>query len=218
MSNTLPTLRRDQHLIGITGGIATGKSTVSGYLADTYHLPVLDADVYARDAVQSGSPILSKILERYGAGILLADNTLNRQRLGEIVFSNPAELRWLEQQIHPLVRSCLQSELNLLSEQYPTVVLVVPLLFEAGMTDLVTEIWVVYCERTQQLQRLVKRLPSAVRGAQSRLTLEQATARINSQMPIEEKIARADVVIDNSSTREALLKQVDAALKTLEPF
>ena len=216
MSNTLPTLRRDcprgsakgnRHLIGITGSIATGKSTVSGYLADTYHLPVLDADVYARDAVQPGSPILSKILERYGAGILLADNTLNRQRLGEIVFSNPPELRWLEQQIHPLVRDRLQSELNSLSEQYPTVVLVVPLLFEAGMTDLVTEIWVVYCDRTQQLQRLIKR---------SRLTLEQATARINSQMPIEEKIARADVVLDNSSTLEALLNQVDAALKTLD--
>jgi len=189
-----------KRIIGLTGGIGCGKTTVSNYLASTHQLPVLDADIYAREAVQLGSPVLSKIAERY-AGIQLPDGTLNRKRLGEIVFSNPTERQWLEQQIHPYVRSRFESELNRLVA--PTIVLVIPLLIEAGMTDLVSEIWVVSCSPEQQLQRLIER---------DRLSLEQAQYRLNSQLPIEEKIARADVVLNNSSTREALLKQVDLAL------
>jgi dephospho-CoA kinase len=174
---------------------------VSNYLASAYQLPVLDADIYAREAVQLGSPVLSKIAERYGSGVQLPDGTLNRKRLGEIVFSNPTERQWLEQQIHPYVRSRFESELNRLVA--PTIVLVIPLLIEARMTDLVTEIWVVSCSPEQQLHRLIER---------DRLSLEHAQSRLDSQLPIEEKIARADVVLNNSSTREALLKQVDLAL------
>jgi len=189
-----------KRIIGLTGGIGCGKTTVSDYLASAYQLPVLDADIYAREAVELGSPVLSKIAERY-AGIQLPDGTLNRKRLGEIVFSNPIERQWLEQQIHPYVRSRFESELNRLVA--PTIVLVIPLLIEARMTDLVTEIWVVSCSPEQQLHRLIER---------DRLSLEHAQARLNSQLPIEEKVARADVVLDNSSTQEALLKQVDLAL------
>ena len=192
-----------KRIIGLTGGIATGKTTVSNYLAHRYQLPVLDADIYAREAVQVGSPVLSKICDRYGSGVQLPDGTLNRKRLGEIVFSNPAQRQWLEQQIHPYVRDRFQSELNTLVA--PTVVLVVPLLFEAGMTDLVTEIWLVSCSPEQQLRRMIER---------DRLSREQAQSRINSQIPLEEKVARADVVLDNSSTPEALLKQVDLAYTT----
>ena len=192
-----------KRIIGLTGGIATGKTTVSNYLAHRYQLPVLDADIYAREAVQVGSPILSKICERYGSGVQLPDGTLNRKRLGEIVFSNPAQRQWLEQQIHPYVRDRFQSELNTLVA--PTIVFVVPLLFEAGMTDLVTEIWVVTCSPEQQLKRMIER---------DCLSLEQAQSRINSQLPLAEKVARADVVLDNSSTPEALLKQVDLAYTT----
>ncbi|MBW4640312.1 MAG: dephospho-CoA kinase [Gloeocapsa sp. UFS-A4-WI-NPMV-4B04] len=187
-------------IIGLTGGIATGKSTVSDYLATTYNLPVLDADIYARVAVEIGSPVLDAIAHRY-ADILLLDGTLNRQKLGEIIFNNLQERQWLEQQIHPDVRDRIVTAIKELSAQ--TVVLVVPLLFEAGMTDLVTEIWVVYCSPQQQLKRLIQR---------NQLSLEQAEARINSQMPIQEKCDRADVILDNSSTPEALLKQVNTAL------
>jgi dephospho-CoA kinase len=192
-----------KRIIGLTGGIATGKTTVSNYLPHRYQLPVLDADIYAREAVQVGSPIHSKICERYGSGVQLPDGTLNRKRLGEIVFSNPAQRQWLEQQIHPYVRDRFQSDLNTLVA--PTIVLVVPLLFEAEMTDLVTEIWVVSCSAEQQLRRMIER---------DRLSREQAQARINSQLPLAEKVARADVVLDNSSTPEALLKQVDLAYTT----
>jgi dephospho-CoA kinase len=190
-----------KRIIGLTGGIGTGKTTVSNYLAHRYQLPVLDADIYAREAVQINSPVLSKIFERYGSGVQLPDGSLNRKSLGSIVFSDPDERKWLEQQIHPYVRSRFESEVSSVVD--PRVVLVVPLLFEANMTDLVTEIWVVSCSPEQQLRRMMER---------DRLSLEEAQVRLNSQLPLEEKIARADVILDNSSTPEALLKQVDLAL------
>ncbi|NEO61201.1 MAG: dephospho-CoA kinase [Moorea sp. SIO4G2] len=209
-----------KRIIGLTGGIATGKTTVSNYLADTYRLPILDADIYAREAVQPDSPILKQIYQRYGLQVQHSDGTLNRKRLGEIIFSNPAERQWLEQQIHPYVRDRFQSELDTFLDAIasggnpqdraaslvaPTVILVIPLLFEAKMTDLVTEIWVVSCSPEQQLRRIQKR---------DRISKEQAQARINSQLPLQQKIALADLVLDNSSTKEALIQQVSTALAT----
>jgi dephospho-CoA kinase len=191
-----------KRIIGLTGGIGTGKTTISNYLTHHHQLPVLDADIYAREAVQPGSPILSEIFERYGVAVKLPDGTLNRKRLGEIIFNHPDEKQWLEQQIHPYVRDRFQSELDTLIA--PTVVLAIPLLFEAEMTDLVTEIWVVSCSPEQQLQRMMER---------DRLSLAQAQTRINNQLPLEEKIARADVVLDNSSTLEDLLKQADQFIR-----
>ena len=190
-----------QRRIGLTGGIGTGKTTVSKYLAERYQLPVLDADIYAREAVQLDSPILDQVFQRYGVAVKLPDNTLNRKRLGEIIFKYPVEKQWLEQQIHPYVRDRLQSELNTLVT--PKVVLVIPLLFEANMTDLVTEIWVVSCSQAQQIQRMIER---------DQLSPEQAQSRIDNQLPLAEKIKLADVVLDNSSTPEALFQQVDMAL------
>ncbi|MBE9031895.1 dephospho-CoA kinase [filamentous cyanobacterium LEGE 11480] len=190
--------------IGLTGGIAMGKTTVSQYLADRYQLPILDADLYAREAVAVGSPVLTQIADRY-AGILQADGSLDRSKLGSIVFQQPAEKQWLEAQIHPFVRDRLQSERNRYQQADPQrpVVVVVPLLFEAEMTDLVDQIWVIYCPREHQLRQLMQR---------DQLTPEQATARIASQMPIEQKCDRADVVLSNSSTTAALLRQVDRAI------
>ena len=197
-------------IIGLTGGIGMGKTTVSNYLANRYSLPVLDADVYAREAVQPGTPVLAKISDRYGSKILHLDGTLNRRRLGEIVFHDPAERRWLEQQIHPYVRQEMTTKRDHLlqiqaSQNLATpIVLVVPLLFEAQMTDIATEIWVVYTPVHQQLQRLMQR---------EKLTLEQAQSRINSQMPIQEKCDRATIILDNSSTVAALLEQIDRAMQ-----
>ncbi|PLZ08805.1 dephospho-CoA kinase [Fischerella thermalis] len=191
-------------IIGLTGGIATGKTTVANYLADAYNLPILDADIYAREAVCVGSPLLDAIATRYGKQILLPNGNLDRQKLGEIIFKNPEDRTWIENLIHPYVRDRFQAEIK--ASTVETLILVVPLLFEAGMTDLVTEIWVVWCSQRKQLARLMQR---------NHLTFEQAQARIHSQMPIAEKAARADVILDNSSTLEVLLKQVDAALTKL---
>ena len=190
-----------KRLIGITGGISTGKTTVANYLQSAHQLPILDADIYAREAVEIGSPIVQKIYQRYGQHLQLADGSLNRQALGAIIFTNQDERSWLEAQIHPYVRNCFQTQLNQLTTS--TVVLVIPLLFEARLTQLVTEIWVVACSEQQQLQRLMKR---------NNLNLEQAQARIDSQLPLAQKIAAADLVLDNSSTQEYLFKQVDQAL------
>ncbi|WP_088243923.1 dephospho-CoA kinase, partial [Calothrix rhizosoleniae] len=187
----------NKRIIGLTGGIATGKTTVANYLAKTYNLPILDADIYARDAVTVGSPILQAIAQKYGSQILLADKSLNRQKLGEIIFNHPEERLYIEDLIHPYVRDRLINEIH--ESSVKTLVLVVPLLFEAGITDLVTEIWVVYCDRQQQLARLMQR---------NNLTIEQAEVRINSQMPLGEKIARADVVLDNNLGIENLYTQI----------
>jgi len=196
-----------RRIIGITGGIGMGKTTISNYLAEVHRLPVLDADLYARDAVTTGSALVQEIAERYGPNVLLSNGQLNRVRLGEIVFQCKTELLWLEKRIHPYVRDRIQAELAALDPiHYPTVVVVIPLLFEARMTDLVTEVWVVHCGRSHQVQRIQER------DIQRSLTLEQIHDRINSQMPIEEKLRRADVVLENSSTPEALFHQVDQAL------
>ncbi|MGF1494165.1 MAG: dephospho-CoA kinase [Microcoleaceae cyanobacterium] len=223
-------------LIGLTGGIATGKTTVSNYLAETYQLPIWDADLYAREAVQIGSPVLTAIEQHYGSGILNADRSLNRTKLGQIIFSNADERQWLEQQIHPFVRCRFQENIvsfktvnsktvnskiaNLKTTnpktvrfraeksavtQTPTAVLAIPLLFEVEMTDLVTEIWAVYCSQDQQLQRLLQR-------EGNRLSIEEAQARIQSQMSLAEKCQRADVVLGNTSTLDALYHQIDQAL------
>ncbi|MEH2251254.1 dephospho-CoA kinase [Nostoc sp.] len=196
-----------KRIIGLTGGIATGKTTVTNYLASAYNLPILDADIYAREAVSLGSPILGAIAQRYGEQILLPDGSLNRQKLGEIIFNRQDERDWIEDLIHPDVRDRFLKAIAQSTSQ--TLVLVVPLLFEAGMTDLVTEIWVVRCSQEQQLQRLIQR---------NHLNREQAQARINSQLSIEEKLAHADIVLDNSSTLEILLKHIDEALKTTSRY
>ncbi len=180
-----------------------GKTTVANYLASAYQFPVLDADVYAREAVRPGSAVLAKVVERYGTEILLPDGMLDRRCLGNIIFENSQEQQWLETQIHPYVRQCLQRELESL-KQDPVIVLVIPLLLEAQMTNFVTEIWVVSCSEAKQVERLMQR---------NSLTLKQAQTRIASQMPIAQKIAQATVVLDNSSTPDALLRQVDAVLK-----
>lgn len=191
-----------RRIIGLTGGIACGKSTVSNYLENIYKIPVLDADIYAREAVEKGSEILERILARYGRKVKTEDNSLNRQQLGEIIFNNPEEKIWLESQIHPYVRECFKHHLEQL--EAPIVVFSIPLLFEAKLTHLVTEIWVIYCSFEQQIQRLMTR---------NNLTREQAIARINNQMPLAEKIALADIVLDNSGDLEALYTQIDRAIQ-----
>lgn len=194
---------RKQRRIGLTGGIGMGKTTISNYLA-AKQIPIFDADVYAREAVAPGSALLADIVARYGMSILLPDGTLDRRRLAVIIFDSPPEKIWLEQQIHPFVRDRIESELRRLADA-PILLLVIPLLFEARMTNLVTEIWVVYTHPEQQEQRLKER---------DRLNSHQIRARIDGQMAIERKVQQADIVLDNSSTLEALYQQVDQALGT----
>lgn len=193
--------------IGITGGIAMGKTTVSNHLRDIHHLPILDADQYARQAVQPGSPILTAITDRYTTRILQPDGTLDRAQLGQIIFTSPPDRQWLEAQIHPYVRQHMQADADRFrSTQTQPIIMVIPLLFETNMTHLVDQIWVITAPPDRQLQHLITR---------DHLTPTQAQARINAQMPIEQKCAQAQVILDNSSTVDHLLAQVDRALINL---
>jgi dephospho-CoA kinase len=197
----------NQRIIGLTGGIATGKSTVSAYLASHYQFPIFDADDYARVSVAEKSPILQAIAHHFGQDILYPDGTLNRGQLGSIVFQDINERRWLEQQIHPFVRDRFQAVRNNTVAQAgfdKPLVFVIPLLFEAQMTDLVTEVWVVACTPEQQLKRLIHR---------NSFTPDQAQARITSQMPLAQKCDRADVILDNSTHLENLYQQIDRVLQ-----
>ena len=189
-------------LIGITGGIGTGKSTVTNYLQTRYNLPIWDADIYARSAVAVGSPILQAISQRYGANTLQPDGALDRHHLGEIIFSNVRERHWLESQIHPYVRTCFETAISHLALD-GTAVLAIPLLFEAKMTDLVTEIWVVSCDRTTQLNRIMTR---------DRISETEAQMRIESQMSLTDKTVLADVNLDNSTNITDLEHQIDIKL------
>jgi dephospho-CoA kinase len=188
-----------QRIIGITGGIATGKTTVSDYLHHIYKLPILDADLYARQALTGDR--LSKISDRYGKLILDDQSNLDRRKLGAIVFDSEIERHWLEALIHPYVKECLISTAQRLVPS--TVVMVIPLLFEAKMQDLVTEIWVITCDRQQQIQRLINR---------NHLSEIEAIQRIDSQMSQAEKAELADVIIVNTDHSQQLFWQVDQAL------
>jgi dephospho-CoA kinase len=193
-----------QRRIGLTGGIASGKSTV-GRLLEERGLPVLDADVYAREALAPGSSGAAAVLARYGDRVALrgaGEPTLDRAALGRIVFNDAAELRWLEQLVHPLVRLRFAAELERL-RQAPVVVLMIPLLFEAGLDTLCTEVWLGDCEESQQLQRLIGR---------DQIGETEARDRIAAQWPLARKRLLADVVIDNRGSPEALANQVDQAL------
>ena len=200
MSNTL-----NPRTIGLTGGIAMGKTTVSNYLETHHHLTVLDADIYARDAVVPGTWAIAAIIDRYGPTILLPDDTLDRPALGAKIFTDPAERCWVEAQIHPFVRMKLIQNRDRSLQEFPgqPVVLVVPLLFEAEMSDLVTETWVIYCAPDRQLQRLMTR---------SNLSEAQAQARISSQLDIQIKCSKATWVLDNSTQVADLYAQIDRAI------
>lgn len=187
-------------VIGLTGGIASGKSTVARLLAQR-GVPVVDADQLARDAVVPGSPALAAIAAAFGADMLLADGTLNRQRLGERVFGDAEARRRLEAIMHPAIGDLARARLAELAQARQTVAIyMAPLLIEAGAADRVDEIWVVYVDQETQVARLM---------ARDGMPREQALSRIAAQMPMSEKKKYGRLVIDNSGTPEELAARVD---------
>jgi dephospho-CoA kinase len=203
--------RPAQRRIGLTGGIATGKSTVGELLA-ARGLPVLDADQFAREALAPGQPATEAVLARYGGAVAgEPEGSLDRAALGRIVFANEEERRWLEALVHPLVRQRFERELAELADA-PTVVLMVPLLFEAKLEALCSEVWLVDCGEEQQLQRLMGR---------EGLAEGEARRRIGAQWPLARKRGLADVVIDNRGSAaqlsERLWERVSGRLRAQGP-
>jgi dephospho-CoA kinase len=194
-------------VIGLTGGIASGKNLVAGILVSRGAF-LIDADQISRDLTRPGTPLLGRIVREFGADVLNSSGTLNREKLGRIVFSSADLLRRLTEITHPAIIREIRKHLT----RVPALVtvLMAPLLLEAGLEDVTDEIWVVSLEREKQAQRLVER---------DRLTQAEAERRIDSQMPLDEKIARAHIIIDNSGTPDMTREQVLAQwerLKTLD--
>ncbi|RJG21557.1 dephospho-CoA kinase [Paenibacillus thiaminolyticus] len=187
--------------IGLTGGIASGKSTVSLLLVERGAL-LVDADRIAREIVLPGSPALDQIADRFGADMLLPDGSLDRKRLGNVVFSDDVKRKALEEITHPAIRQEMMTQMRRLEEEHPQslVVVDVPLLYESGLTDRFEEIVVVYVPQAIQLERLMRR---------DGLTEAEASERLLSQWDIEKKRERADYVIDNSKGMEETRQQVE---------
>ncbi|TFK22739.1 dephospho-CoA kinase [Coprinopsis marcescibilis] len=194
-------------VIGLTGGISTGKSTVST-LFKTHNVPIVDADVIAREVVQPGSPGLAKIKTIFGDEVIQEDGSLDRKKLGSIIFNDPHKRKQLNNIVHPAVRKEMLWQVVrywLRGEKY--CILDVPLLIEGPLWKMVGKVVVVYCSEELQLQRLM------LRDNSSR---EDALSRLRSQLPITEKVAYADIVIDNSGTRPELEQQVQSLVERFD--
>jgi dephospho-CoA kinase len=190
-------------VIGLTGGIASGKSTVSTMLKEM-NITVVDADIEARHAVMKGEPAFFKIIEEFGADILLDNGEIDRQKLGSIIFHQAEKRQMLNEIVHPEVRKRMinQAE-NAQKNGEAVVVLDIPLLFESKLTYMVDKTLLVYVDAETQLQRLI---------ARNNLSVEDAEARIRSQLPLSDKVKLADAVIDNNGSIEDTKKQLNQVL------
>lgn len=189
-------------IIGLTGGIASGKSTVSALFVRE-GAALVDADVIAREVMLPGHPVLAAAVQAFGDRILRPDGSLDRAGLGDIVFRDPEALQTLNNLTHPAIRREIRERMDALEQEDPQrlVIVDIPLLYESGLDKLFEQIIVVYIPRRVQLARLMER---------SGMTLEQAEDRIAAQMDIELKRKRATYVIDNSGTLEVTERQVAA--------
>ena len=190
--------------IGLTGGIASGKSTVSDILR-AKGAWIIDADKLARQVVEPGQPALKEITVVFGEGVLLPNGQLNRKLLGEIVFADDVKRRLLEDITHPAISRAVDEEINRAEQAgVAVVVLDVPLLIETGWTTMVDELWVVYVSPETQIERLIKR---------DGLDRKQALGRIASQMRLQDKLQYANVIIDNNQGLDETTQQVLTAWK-----
>ena len=194
-------------LVGLTGGIATGKSTVAD-LFRRFGAAVIDADQLARDVVQPGKPAWREIVKCFGKRVLLPDRTIDRPALGSIVFRNRRKLRRLERIIHPRVAREQQRSARRIARRTPNAIIIyeVPLLFEAGVNTRVDKIIVVTADRETQVARLKQR---------NGLTRRQAFQRIKSQMPLAEKARRADIVLDGTKSKSLLSREIRRLVRDL---
>lgn len=190
-------------IVGLTGGIASGKSTVSSMFQEL-HIPVVDADQLSREVVKPGEEAYEKIVSHFGTTILKKDKTLNRKKLGAIVFADENKRKRLNQIVHPAIRQrMLQQRDAYVRDNYPCVVLDIPLLFENKLMHYVDKIIVVYVDEDIQLQRLISR---------DGFSETEAKQRVNSQLPLKDKVLLADAVIDNNGTIRQSFSQLKMIL------
>ena len=192
-------MKQNKMIIGITGSIGTGKSTVSNYLISKGY-SVVDADKISKGAYNIGSNGYKAILEVFGVEILNSNGEVDRKKIKKIVFDNSNMLQRLNMAIHPIIINEIEKEIEMLLESQSVVFLDAPLLIETELHKKVNKIIVVICDKNEQINRIIKR---------DKITADMAISIINSQMSIDEKLKFADYIVYNNSTIENLYSQVD---------
>ena len=197
----LPKTKNQQvgYVLGLTGGIATGKSTAAAVFS-RHQIPMIDGDIIAREVVQPQTPGLAAIVQEFGEEILQEDGSLDRVALAKIIFDSTEQRQKLDRLLDPFIRQAITEQIKQQKANYPLVVVDIPLLFEGHYEQEMDAVAVVYLPEEIQLQRLMKR---------NQLTLDEAKKRIQSQMPIEEKKKLADIVFDNSGSKDELTCKIE---------
>ncbi|HFI0255894.1 TPA: dephospho-CoA kinase [Streptococcus suis] len=193
-------------VIGLTGGIASGKSTVTAFLRN-HGYPVIDADAVVHELQAKGGKLYQILLEEFGEEILSVDGNLDRAKLGQAVFADSSLRVRLSDLQDKIIKEELLTRRDVLKQTEQVVFMDIPLLYEADYSGEVDEVWLVYVDRAQQLDRLIKRNGLSVQDAENRLA---------AQLPLEEKRAKAQVVIDNGGAVEVTLAQVAQLLEELK--
>lgn len=188
--------------IGLTGGIGSGKSTVTQYLKSKDYI-VIDADVLAKKVVEPGEKAYFDIVAEFGESILKSDGSINRKQLGDIIFKDEIQRKKLNKIVHPEVRRLMASQFHEFSFHNTLVFADIPLLIESNLMSSFDEVWLVYAPEEICMNRIMKR---------DNISREEALLRIRAQMPIDEKMAFSDLIIYNSADEGTLHKQIDEAL------
>ena len=195
-------LKSNQRRIGLTGGIASGKSTITDYIKTNKKIPILDADNLSRELIKPNTIGYKKILDNFGNQIIdkySSEKQINRKLLKKIIFKDEKNREWINKLLHPLIKEKMIKECNQFKDN-KILLLVIPLLFEAKFEDLCTEIWLVKCTEEEQIKRLVKR---------DKISKQEASSIIKLQMNFEEKTKLSNVILDNSDKTNQWINKIN---------
>ena len=202
----LQKLKNNQRRIGLTGGIASGKTTITNYIRKHKNIPILDADHFSRELTKPNTYGYKKILNYFGNQIIDNKNnsgeTINRKLLRNIIFKHSESKEWIEKLLHPLIKEKMIEECSQYKNNQ-TIIMVLPLLFEAKFEDICTEIWLVECPKELQKKRLIKR---------DKICEKEAYETINLQLSFEEKRNLADIILDNSDDQNKWINKIKELL------
>ena len=194
-------LENTQRRIGLTGGIASGKSTIANYIKKYKDIPILDADKYSKEIIKPKSDSYKEVLAYFGPQIVDENSSgkeINRELLKKIIFENSIHRKWIQNLLHPLIKEKMIKKCNQF-EKNKILLLVIPLLFEAKFTDICTEIWLVKCPKEVQKKRLMKR---------NIISENEAEKIINLQLDFEDKSKFSDVILDNSDNQKLWINKI----------
>ncbi len=202
----LQKLKNNQRRIGLTGGIASGKTTITNYIRKHKNIPILDADNLSRELIKPNTYGYKKILEYFGNQIIhnknYSEKAINRKLLRNIIFKNSESKEWIEKLLHPLIKEKMIDECSQYKD-HQTIILVIPLLFEAKFEDICTEIWLVKCPKEIQKKRLITR---------DKISEKEAYESINLQLSFEEKRKFSDIILDNSDDQNKWIDTISELL------